>query len=251
MAVTPINPIITGTNTQQFTATGTYTDGTTSNLTSSVTWASSAAGVATINSSAGLATGVAPGTATISAVLGGVTGTMLLTVNPAGLTVTPGTFPNGQFLAPYAQVQVPLTISGGSAPYMLSLGPNGVVPAGMTLASGNLSGTPAQAGVWQVPVLVTDSSSPALTQTVNVPLTIGLATGYAGEANCYMPYPTTPMYYFSNGTAGPWSVTPPGALVGQMAFLPLRPRSPLPAWSVPTARLSLGLATRGAKTTSS
>ena len=42
IAVTPANPSIAlGTN-QQFTATGTYTDGSTLNLTGSVTWSSSA-----------------------------------------------------------------------------------------------------------------------------------------------------------------------------------------------------------------
>src|SRR5439155_27122682 len=51
IAVTP-NPAtaVRGT-TLQFTATGTYADGTTQNLTSSVTWISSAAGVAAISSS--------------------------------------------------------------------------------------------------------------------------------------------------------------------------------------------------------
>jgi hypothetical protein len=223
IAITPGFPSITGTNTQQFTATGTYSDASTQNLTGSVTWASSATGVATIGAGTGLAAGVAMGTTTISATLGGVTGTMLLSVNP--LTVTAGTFPNGQFLTPYAQAQIPLTVSGGTAPYSVSLVPNGVVPAGMALAAGttltaSLSGTPAQAGMWQVPVLVTDSSTPtALTQTVNVPLTIGLATAYAGGSNCYMPYPSTPMYYLSNGTAGPWSVTAPGSLSGELTFL--------------------------------
>jgi hypothetical protein len=224
IAVAPSFPSIAGVNAQQFTATGTYSDSSTQNLTGLVAWASSATGVASITA-AGLATGVTPGSTAISAALGGVTGTMLLTVNAAALSVTPGTFPNGQFLAPYAPQQIPLTINGGVAPYTLSLANNGVVPIGMTLASGTsaaaaLSGTPAQAGMWSVPVVVTDSTTPTpLTQTVNVPLTIGLATGYAGGSNCYMPYPTTPMYYLGNGTAGPWSVTAPGAFSGQLTFL--------------------------------
>jgi Bacterial Ig-like domain (group 3)/MBG domain (YGX type)/Bacterial Ig-like domain (group 2) len=82
IAVTPSFPSISGTNTQQFTATGTYSDSNTQDLTGSVTWTSSTTGVATITT-AGLATGVTPGSTTISAVLGGVTGSMLLTVNPA------------------------------------------------------------------------------------------------------------------------------------------------------------------------
>ena len=49
--------------TQQFTATGTYSDASTADLTGSVTWASATTRVATINA-AGLATGVDAGTST-------------------------------------------------------------------------------------------------------------------------------------------------------------------------------------------
>jgi hypothetical protein len=88
----------------------------------------------------------------------------------------------------------------------------------MTLSpSGSISGNPAQAGLWSIPVTVTDANS--LTANGTLSLTVGLATGYAGSGNCYMPYPTTPMYYLGYGTAGPWSVTAPGALFGQMTFL--------------------------------
>ena len=80
IAVTPANPSIEVGGTQQFTATGTYSDGSTQNLTGSVTWASSNTGVATINS-AGLATAVSAGSTTISATLSGVTGSTTLTVS--------------------------------------------------------------------------------------------------------------------------------------------------------------------------
>ena len=76
--------------TQQFTAIGSFDDGSTQVLTS-VAWSSSASTVATINS-AGLATGVGVGTATISATSGSVTGTATLTVTGATLVsiaVTP------------------------------------------------------------------------------------------------------------------------------------------------------------------
>ena len=65
--------------TQQFTATGTYSDGSTQNLSNRVTWTSSNTAVATINTN-GLATGVSAGTATISATLGSVSGNATLTV---------------------------------------------------------------------------------------------------------------------------------------------------------------------------
>ncbi len=79
----------------QYTATGTFGDGSTQNLTNSVTWTSSAPAVATISVTAGsqgLATGVSPGTSTVTASFGGVAGHTTLTVNNATLNtinVTP------------------------------------------------------------------------------------------------------------------------------------------------------------------
>ena len=66
IAVTPASPLpVASGQTVQFTATGTYSDGTTQNLTNSVVWASSSNAVATINTSPaanpGLATVVAAG----------------------------------------------------------------------------------------------------------------------------------------------------------------------------------------------
>src|SRR5439155_11839338 len=77
--------------TQQFTATGTYSDGSTLDVTSSATWVSSNSAVATITVG-GLATGVAQGTSQISATSGVVTGSTTLTVGAAALVsiaVTP------------------------------------------------------------------------------------------------------------------------------------------------------------------
>lgn len=86
IAVTPAAPSVTTlTSTQQFTATGSYSDGSTRNLTSTVTWVSSAAGVATIDS-AGLATATGGGSATITAASGGVSGSTTFSVNPAMLS---------------------------------------------------------------------------------------------------------------------------------------------------------------------
>ena len=82
IAVTPSNPSVMQGQTQQFTATGTYSDGTTANLTPLVTWASGSPAVATI-SPTGLASAVSPGMTPITATYGGVS-------SPADtLTVTP------------------------------------------------------------------------------------------------------------------------------------------------------------------
>ncbi len=83
--LTPASVTVTDTSTQQFTATGVYSDGTTINETNSATWSSSNTGVATINTT-GLATGVAAGTTTISAVKSGISSSTS-PGNSAALTV--------------------------------------------------------------------------------------------------------------------------------------------------------------------
>src|SRR4029077_5876087 len=68
--VTPPTPSVAKGLTQQFIATGLYTDNSTQDLTSMVTWASDTASVATISNAAGsngLATSAGVGTANITA----------------------------------------------------------------------------------------------------------------------------------------------------------------------------------------
>jgi hypothetical protein len=86
IVVTPVSPPIAANTTQQFTATGTYTDNSTRNITSSVTWTSSNTAVATVSSTpptAGLADAVASGNSTITASSGPISGTAVLTVTSA------------------------------------------------------------------------------------------------------------------------------------------------------------------------
>ncbi|MGO9014866.1 MAG: Ig-like domain-containing protein, partial [Dissulfurispiraceae bacterium] len=95
IAVTPTNPGIALKTTEQFKATGTYSDNSTKDITASVIWGSSATSVATISNtinSSGLATPVAAGTATITATSGSISGSTTLTVSSATLVsiaVTP------------------------------------------------------------------------------------------------------------------------------------------------------------------
>src|SRR6266852_5757793 len=77
-------PTIPNGSSQQFTAMGTYSDGSTHFLTSMATWTSLNPSVASISSS-GLATGLAPGTTTIQAASGSVSGSTPLTVTAATL----------------------------------------------------------------------------------------------------------------------------------------------------------------------
>jgi uncharacterized protein YjdB len=91
VSVTPAASSLPVNTSQQYTATGTYNDGSTSDLTAVVSWSSSANSIAKIDL-AGLASGVSAGPATISAKLGSVTGSTGLTVTAptiASIVVTP------------------------------------------------------------------------------------------------------------------------------------------------------------------
>lgn len=89
LAVTPTTPVVPVGNTQQFTATGTYSDGSTQVITGSVTWSSSSPSVASI-SGGGLASALGPGATTISAQQAGITGSTTMTViSLQSLTISP------------------------------------------------------------------------------------------------------------------------------------------------------------------
>lgn len=82
VSVTPTSPSISVGGTQQFSARGTYGDGSTQTVTGSVVWVSSDKSVATIAANGGMATGVGPGTTIITATSGSVTSSpVTLTVN--------------------------------------------------------------------------------------------------------------------------------------------------------------------------
>src|SRR6266571_881436 len=73
IVVTPATASTSLGGTKQFTATGTYTDGTVHDLTAAVTWTSSNPGVATVSNTAGsqgLCTSTGLGTTTITATSG-------------------------------------------------------------------------------------------------------------------------------------------------------------------------------------
>lgn len=88
IAVTPANPTIPQGKSEQFTATGTYSDASTQNITTSVTWSSSSTSVATISNTAGsngLATSLGSGSTTIQAKEGSVSGSTKLTVSSSSV----------------------------------------------------------------------------------------------------------------------------------------------------------------------
>jgi Big-like domain-containing protein len=92
IAVTPATPMVAAGLTQQFKATGTYSDNSTQDLTATAAWASSDVLVATITSPGGLATTSVQGSTTIMASVDGVTAIATLTVTAAvldSIAVTP------------------------------------------------------------------------------------------------------------------------------------------------------------------
>jgi hypothetical protein len=96
ITVTPVDPTYPVGIPTQFSATGTYTDGTTHDLGTAITWSSTATSpsvgtIATIDAT-GIATGVTPGWSTITAASGVVTASTALFVNQdrlTSITVTP------------------------------------------------------------------------------------------------------------------------------------------------------------------
>ena len=115
IAVTPASPSIVKGTTEQFTATGTYSDNTTQNLTASVMWASGTTAVATIGAGTGLANSVTTGTSQITATLGAI-------VSPADLLTVINSTPVATSLVcssatpPYdSPINLVPTFSGGTA----------------------------------------------------------------------------------------------------------------------------------------
>jgi urocanate hydratase len=88
LAVTPADPVVIRGMTQQFIATGTFTDHSTQDLTASAVWSSSDPSIALISNipgSQGLASALSPGTITVTATSGGISGSTSMTVNDAVL----------------------------------------------------------------------------------------------------------------------------------------------------------------------
>jgi hypothetical protein len=118
IAVSPSSVTLNVGAQQTFTATGSYQDGTTSDVTSLVVWSSSNTNVLTIVASgagAGTATAVAVGAVTVTAAENGINGT-------ATVTVTKGPPPPGAITPSFFGMTI-----GDTAPYPLSTVPIGAI----------------------------------------------------------------------------------------------------------------------------
>ena len=119
IAVTPANPVITAGTAQQFTATGTYTDGSTQDITANVNWSSGTPAVAGINTN-GLALGISAGTSVITATLGAISGTTTLTVT--GGSPPPPPPPPPQTFSLFSSTAIPAVVNANAgAPLELGL----------------------------------------------------------------------------------------------------------------------------------
>ncbi len=91
VSVTPTPVSLNVGATQQFTATATYSDGSTHNVTATAQWSVASTAVATINPS-GIATAVASGSTAVTASFGGMTGTATLNVRAlTSISISPAT----------------------------------------------------------------------------------------------------------------------------------------------------------------
>ncbi|MDE1160688.1 MAG: putative Ig domain-containing protein [Acidobacteriaceae bacterium] len=97
-------------------------------------------------------------------------GTYTIKVSAANnLVITSGTLPDGTVNVAYQQT---LAITGGTSPYSCSV-TTGALPAGLTFGAGCVvSGTPTTAGTVNFTTTTTDASSPALTATKAMSITI-------------------------------------------------------------------------------
>ncbi len=230
ITVSPAVASIAPGDTQQFTATGNYSDLTTKDLTDTVTWSSSVSSAATVSNthgSQGVATGVGTGVTTITA-----KDTSALLSGTAALTVTPVTVPTTLPPVPTTLPPVPTTLPPvpttlPSLPAVLvsiTVSPpvaNVAVGAGEQFSA---TGTYSDLSTQDLTDSVTWASSSSSTATVS---TKGLATGVAdGVATI--------------------TATDSAALVSGTAALTVTPLPPVPAVLVavtvspPVANVAVG-----------
>ncbi|WP_365868109.1 ice-binding family protein [Arsukibacterium sp.] len=172
--VASVNPTIAEGENQQFTATGTYANGTALDISNRVSWTSSAPDIATItnspgdsdNAAHGLATGISAGSSQISATLGGKSAETTLTVTAAltGILVTPAN--GGVIVGQNLQFTATGVYSDGSSANLTSqvdwVSSDNTVAlpnASMTSSSGLISGV--AAGTVQISASIADITAEA------------------------------------------------------------------------------------------
>lgn len=211
ITVSPSNPTVLSIATKQFTATGTYSDGSTADITSQASWSSSNATIATM--SGGVASTLVPGTATISASFtstGGsaVSGNSTLTVTggslssiavaPATLTLVKntktritatGTFSNGSkrditgavAWEPADTGLATVTKSGGNLAWLTTVADTTLAGTTISAKAAGVIGTATLAVNTQLPTLLTLSSA-----------TLSLVTQISSQLSATATFPSSP-----------------------------------------------------------
>ena len=185
IAVTPPIPSIAAGATEQFTATGTFSDNTTQNLTADLAWASSDTAVATVSAGA-LASAVGPGSTTISAackvasICASLSASATLTVTPATL-VSIAVTPSAPSIAPGSSKTFTATgtYSDHSTHNLSSqVTWSSATPAVATISNASGSAgvaTAAAPGTTQVTAVLGGVTSPAITLTVTSATLVSIA----------------------------------------------------------------------------
>jgi hypothetical protein len=147
------------------------------------------------------------------------TRTLSLTIAPSNLVVATNALPAGVVGTAYS---ASLSASGGTPPYRWSI-KTGTLAPGLTLAaSGAITGTPTAASTASVTFELQDSSSPVLTQSVTLPLTVYAALAVTSTS---LPPAQVGRAYTATLTASggtpplTWSITA-GSLPAGLSFAP-------------------------------
>jgi trimeric autotransporter adhesin len=180
IALSPANPTIDFGTQQQFTATGTFSDGSTQDISNVCTWTSGTPAVASITKKSGLATSnTAPGSTVITATFSGTPGTTNLSVtldNMVSIAVTPGSAQIAQ--GTQLQFDVTGTFNDGRTLDVSNLVSSWTTTnAGLTSIAGGLAvaaGSVASPQSGTVTATVPLTTQPALTGQAN--LTVNNAT---------------------------------------------------------------------------
>jgi len=133
--ISPVAPSVALGQSQQFTATGVFSDGTKQDLTQTVSWASAPPSVASISQS-GLVSGELTGSATVTASSGAVTASDTLTVSPAvlmSIAVNPQTVSVPKGAA--QQLNAIATFSDGSQQNITNSATWSIAPSGIATVS--------------------------------------------------------------------------------------------------------------------
>jgi hypothetical protein len=221
IAVTAASTSIANYTTEQFTATGTYSDNSTANLTNLVTWSSSSTNAATINAT-GLVTALAIGPTNITATLGTVTSnTFQLTIG-SGLQfypLTPCRVADTRTSAGFTGPQGPPYLAGGTSRSFPVVGFCGV-PANATAYSLNVTVVPRTGELGFLTTWPTGQPQP-LASTLNSPVGEVVANaalvpaGTNGDISIYASDDTDVLFDVNGYFA------PPGT--SELQFYPLTP----------------------------